>query len=132
LQSATERLTLSPKPSSPDLFSRWAKGRKSLSLWERDFRVRAFDIRRKQFSIASSVNEQNDMRITFELLQQNIFVQLYKHYIIESVLLVKRSGFRELIRQRGWKFLIAIVGYYLVRDTIVYIILPYCVAQKLF
>jgi hypothetical protein len=96
------------------------------------FRVRAFDIRRKQFSIASSVNEQNDMRITFELLQQNIFVQLYKHYIIESVLLVKRSGFRELIRQRGWKFVIVIVGYYLVRDTIVYIILPYCVAQKLF
>jgi hypothetical protein len=57
--------------------------------------------------------------------------RLYKCYIIDSVLIVKRHGFRELVRRRGWKFLLAVAGYYLVRDTLVYVVLPLWVAHGL-
>lgn len=65
------------------------------------------------------------------VVQQNALFRLYKHYIIDSALILKRCGFRELVRQRGWKFLLAISGYYLVRDTILYLAIPLCVARGL-
>jgi hypothetical protein len=65
-------------------------------------------------------------------VQQNVLFRLYKYYIIDSILLVKRNGFKELIRQRGWKLFWIVGGYYLVRDTLVYIIIPYCIARGLF
>jgi hypothetical protein len=58
--------------------------------------------------------------------------RLYKYYIIDSILIVKRSGFKELIKKRGWKFLIIIVSYYAVRDSLVYIIIPLMIAKGLF
>lgn len=64
--------------------------------------------------------------------QQNFFFRLYKHYIIDSILIVKREGFKALLRRRGKKFFYAILAYYLVRDTTVYIILPYCIARGIF
>jgi hypothetical protein len=64
--------------------------------------------------------------------QQNLLIRMYKYYIFDSVLLVKHSGFRELIKQRGWKIFLIGGGYYLVRDTVVYIIIPYCVARGIF
>lgn len=72
------------------------------------------------------------MRVVFVALRQNVIVQMYRHYFVESVLIVKRSGLRELVRRRGWKFVVAIAAYYLVRDTIMYVILPYCITQKVF
>jgi hypothetical protein len=66
------------------------------------------------------------------LMQQNPLCRVYKHYIIDSVLILKRHGFRELVRQRGWKFLLAIAGYYLVRDTMLYVAVPLLVARGLF
>ncbi len=65
-------------------------------------------------------------------VRQNFLFKLYKHYIIDSILLVKQSGFKELLRQRGLKFFCAICAYYLVRDTLLYVVLPYCVARGLF
>jgi len=65
------------------------------------------------------------------VLQQNALFRLYKHYIIDSALILKRFGFRELLRQRGWKFLAGIFAYYLVRDTILYVAIPLCVARGL-
>lgn len=65
-------------------------------------------------------------------LRQNPLFKLYKQYIIDSIVIIKQSGFKALLRQRGWKFFGVIVGYYAVRDTLVYIILPYCVAKGLF
>ncbi len=64
--------------------------------------------------------------------RKNILFRLYKFYIIDSVLIVKRNGFRELIRQRGWKIFWVVGGYYLVRDTLVYVVLPYLVARGVF
>lgn len=56
-------------------------------------------------------------------------VRLYRYAVIESLLIVKRHGLRELFRQRGWRFVAAVVAYYLVRDTLLYIVLPLCVAR---
>jgi hypothetical protein len=58
--------------------------------------------------------------------------RLYRYVVIDSVLIVKRHGLRELLRQRGWKFLAAVIAYYLVRDTLLYVIVPLCVARGLF
>jgi len=54
--------------------------------------------------------------------------KLYKYYVVDSIVIVKNEGFRELFKKRGWKFLLAIVSYYVIRDTVVYIILPYLLA----
>jgi len=61
-----------------------------------------------------------------------ILFRFYKYYIIDSILIVKKEGFRHLLRKRGWKFLLAIVSYYTVRDTMLYIVLPYLLARGFF
>ena len=65
------------------------------------------------------------------ILQNNIFFKLYKHYIIDSILIVKAHGVRELFKRRGKKFVLVIFTYYLIRDSILYILIPYCVARGL-
>lgn len=72
------------------------------------------------------------MTLVAKTFQQNFLFRLYKHYIIDSIHLVKRSGFKELVRQRGVKFFYVVVGYYVVRDTVLYVLLPYFIAQGLF
>lgn len=37
-------------------------------------------------------------------------------------------GWRGLVRKRGWRLVVAVIAYYLVRDTILYILLPLGVA----
>ncbi len=65
------------------------------------------------------------------ILQNNIFFRLYKHYIIDSILIIKTHGVRELFKRRGKKFVLVIFTYYLIRDSIIYILIPYCVARGL-
>jgi hypothetical protein len=65
-------------------------------------------------------------------IQQNFLFRLYRYYIIDSILIVKEFGFKELLRRRGLKFFLVIVTYYLVRDTLIYIIMPFCIAKGLF
>jgi len=60
------------------------------------------------------------------------FARLYRHAITDSLLILKRDGFRELLRQRGWKFFAAIVAVYLVRDTLLYLVVPRLIARGLF
>ncbi len=38
---------------------------------------------------------------------------------------------RHLVRRYGWKLVLGIVIYYLIRDSLLYIIIPYFVAKKL-
>jgi hypothetical protein len=65
-------------------------------------------------------------RIHFKLFISNfILFRLYKYYIIDSILFVKKEGFRQLLRKRGWKFLLVIISYYAIRDSILYLIIPY-------
>lgn len=65
------------------------------------------------------------------VFRQNSLLRLYKHYIFDSVIILKNEGWKVLIRKRGTKFLFIIFGYYLIRDTILYIIIPLCIAKGL-
>ncbi len=38
---------------------------------------------------------------------------------------------KHLVKRYGWKLVVAIVVYYLIRDTVLYIIIPYLIARKL-
>ena len=59
-------------------------------------------------------------------------MRLYRHTIVESVRIVKAGGFRELVRQRGWRFFAAVLAYYVVRDSLLYLVLPLCIARGWF
>ena len=37
-----------------------------------------------------------------------------------------------LLRQRGWRFVAGVIAYYLVRDTLLYVVVPLCIARGLF
>jgi hypothetical protein len=69
------------------------------------------------------------MKAVLKSVNKFILVRLYKYYVIDSIIIVKNFGIKELIRKRGWKFLLIIVSYYTVRDSIVYILLPYLLAN---
>jgi hypothetical protein len=62
-------------------------------------------------------------------LNKFILFRLYKYYIIDSIIIVKKSGFKELLKRRGWKFFLVIIGYYTVRDTVLYILIPFFIAR---
>lgn len=66
------------------------------------------------------------------IIAYNFLFKLYKHYMIDSILIVKRDGFKTLIKQRGTKFIYIIIGYYAVRDSIIYLIIPYLIATGIF
>lgn len=65
------------------------------------------------------------------LSAKNILIRFYKYYIIDSILIVKREGFKVLLKKRGWKVFAVIIAYYTVRDTILYILVPYLIAKGL-
>lgn len=62
----------------------------------------------------------------------NAPARFYRYAVIDSLRIVKRHGLRELLRQRGWRFVAGVVAYYLVRDTLLYIVVPLCLARGLF
>lgn len=66
------------------------------------------------------------------LSAKNILIRFYKYYILDSILIVKREGFKALIKKRGWKVFAIVIGYYSIRDTIVYIIVPLLIAKGIF
>lgn len=55
--------------------------------------------------------------------------RFYRYAIIDSIAIVRAHGFRELIRRRGMKLVVAVVAYYLIRDTLIYLVIPYCIAR---
>ena len=40
----------------------------------------------------------------------------------------RELGWRGLVRNRGWTFVAVVIAYYLVRDTVLYILIPLGVA----
>ena len=56
-------------------------------------------------------------------------MRLYRYAVIDSLLIARRRGLRELLRQRGWRFVAAVIAYYLVRDTLLYVVVPLLVAR---
>ena len=65
-----------------------------------------------------------------QIKKENKFflVKLYRYYVTDSIKIVKASGFKELLKQKGWKFLLLIVIYYAIRDAILYLLIPYLIA----
>jgi len=52
-------------------------------------------------------------------------------FIQEWMAVWKEHGFREFIRQKGWKVVAAVILFYLIRDSILYLALPYFAARGL-
>lgn len=52
-------------------------------------------------------------------------------FMREWVGIWRKEGFRALIKQKGWKVVVAIIIYYLIRDSILYILIPYLIARGL-
>lgn len=58
-------------------------------------------------------------------------IRLYRYAVLDSLRIAKAHGLRALLRERGWRFVAAVVAYYLVRDTLLYIVVPLCLARRL-
>ena len=44
--------------------------------------------------------------------------------------IIKTEGFKSFVKQKGWKFLVAFILFYLVRDVTLYIIIPYLIIDN--
>jgi hypothetical protein len=64
-------------------------------------------------------------------LRTSVFYRWYESYIVDSVQMIRRSGFKVFFRQRGWKIITVVILYYLIRDSVLYILLPYLVARQI-
>ena len=52
-------------------------------------------------------------------------------FIREWLGILKEQGFAALLKQKGWKVVITFFLFYLVRDSLIYLILPYLAAKGL-
>jgi hypothetical protein len=43
----------------------------------------------------------------------------------------KRDGMRGALKRYGWRLFAAFFAYYLIRDSIIYLLIPYLIAQKI-
>ncbi|GAB4300712.1 MAG: hypothetical protein Kow0098_28350 [Ignavibacteriaceae bacterium] len=66
------------------------------------------------------------------LASKFFLIRIYKYYVIDSIIIVKKYGFKELLKQRGLKFFLIIITYYALRDTLVYILIPLLIAKGIF
>jgi hypothetical protein len=47
----------------------------------------------------------------------------------EFTALLREKGIKGFLREKGWKIFIGIIAFYLVRDVLLYLLLPFLVAQ---
>ncbi len=52
-------------------------------------------------------------------------------FLRESINYFRKNGFKKTLKKLGWKMILLIVIYYLIRDSILYIIIPYFVGKEL-
>lgn len=45
--------------------------------------------------------------------------------------IIKNEGVKAFIKQKGWKFLVGFILFYLIRDVTLYIIIPYLIVDNL-
>ena len=56
--------------------------------------------------------------------------KVFKPPIIEEwTVLLREKGVKGFLREKGWKVFAAIIVFYFVRDTLLYIVIPFLVAQ---
>ncbi|MCI0695605.1 hypothetical protein L0337_26820 [candidate division KSB1 bacterium] len=59
-----------------------------------------------------------------------IFRKIFKPPIIQEwTALLREKGIKGFLREKGWKVLAAIFVFYLVRDTVIYLLIPFLIAQ---
>lgn len=55
----------------------------------------------------------------------------YKRLVMEPVRITRAYGLMEVRRRRGWKVFLFIIFYYLIRDTLIYLLVPLLIARGL-
>jgi uncharacterized membrane protein YdjX (TVP38/TMEM64 family) len=56
---------------------------------------------------------------------------LRPQFAIDWWTIIKNEGVKAFIKQKGWKFFIAFILFYLIRDVTLYIIIPYFAISKI-
>lgn len=60
------------------------------------------------------------------------FRNIYTPFFIQEwVALLRAQGLKGFVREKGWKIVLAIFMFYLIRDSIFYIIIPLLIAHGL-
>lgn len=52
-------------------------------------------------------------------------------FINEWISIIKSEGVKSFIKQKGWKFFLALIIFYTIRDGVIYIIIPYFAVSKI-
>ena len=55
---------------------------------------------------------------------------LMPNFIKENINYYKQNGLKKTIKKLGWKVVLLVILFYLIRDSILYIIIPYFVARE--
>ena len=55
---------------------------------------------------------------------------LMPSFIKENINYYKKNGLKKTIKKLGWKVVLLVFLFYLIRDSILYIIIPYFVARE--
>ena len=58
--------------------------------------------------------------------------KLIPKFLLKYIIYYKEHGFKKTIKKFGWKLFAIIFIYYLVRDSILYIIIPYFAMKGIF
>ena len=58
--------------------------------------------------------------------------RLTPKFINEWLEIKREGGFKLLFQKKGWYVILAIVTYYLIRDSILYILIPYLIYKGYF
>ena len=58
--------------------------------------------------------------------------RLTPKFINEWLEIMREGGFKLLLKKKGWYVILAIITYYLIRDSILYILIPYLIYKGYF
>ena len=58
--------------------------------------------------------------------------RLTPKWMLKYIDINKKEGFKAALKAAGWKIVILIIVYYLVRDSLLYIVIPYLIAKGVF
>ncbi len=53
------------------------------------------------------------------------------NFIKEWIKLIRTAGFKGFVREKGWKVLVVFVLFYLIRDLIIYLLIPYLIINNI-
>lgn len=63
--------------------------------------------------------------------QVSFLARLAPKFVREVRDVFKREGMRGAVKRYGWKLFAAFFVYYLIRDSIIYLLIPYLIAQRM-